>query len=89
MGTASDYTVTITATDADNDPSELTYEGSVTGLCTDIDAEVSTVNCPNAAPYTGTVIVEDPDGNVSDAAEFTFNICESSSCGESPTSCEL
>jgi len=81
-----DYTVTVTATDADTDVMDLTYTGSVTGCSptTPIDAMESTVNCPNVQPYTGTVVVMDLDGNASSSATFTIGVCETSSCDGNP-----
>ncbi len=78
-GTSSDFTVTVTATDADSDAMDLIYDGSVTGCPGDIDAATSTVTCPNAAPYGGTVVVSDGDGNDSEPVNFTIDICETSS----------
>ena len=79
LGTPGDYTVTITATDADSDPSSLEYDGSVLGCTGQIDAATSTVSCPNAAPYGGTAVVEDGDGNVSVPVEFTIEVCATDS----------
>lgn len=78
-GTSSDFTVTVTATDADSDAMDLIYDGSVTGCPGDIDDATSTVTCPNAAPYGGTVVVSDGDGNDSDPVNFTIGVCETSS----------
>lgn len=78
-GTSSDFTVTVTATDADSDAMDLIYDGSVTGCPGDIDDATSTVTCPNAAPYGGTVVVSDGDGNDSDPVNFTIRVCETSS----------
>ncbi len=78
-GTASDFTVTVTAKDAGSDPMDLVYEGSVTGCPGDIDGVTSTVNCPNAAPYGGNVVVSDADGNDSTPVSFTIDVCETSS----------
>ncbi|MDH3622951.1 MAG: hypothetical protein OES69_10925 [Myxococcales bacterium] len=87
--TASDYTVTVTATDADNDVSELTYSGSVTTCTPGITADESTINCPNNALYAGTVTVEDPQGNTA-SASFSIDVCESSSCDGNPSvACSL
>ena len=78
-GVASDYTVTVTATDPDSDPMELIYDGSVMGCSGAIDDVESTIICPNAAPYNGSVVVEDGDGNVSTRVNFTIGICDSGS----------
>ena len=89
-GTRSNYTITVTATDAENDPTELTYMGSVScSMSGPIDAIDSTVSCPNVAPYTGMVVVEDLDGNTSLNANFTFDVCETSSCADNVTACNL
>ncbi|HSN83903.1 MAG TPA: hypothetical protein VLS88_15080 [Polyangiales bacterium] len=79
IGVASDYIVTVTATDPDSDPMDLIYDGSVGGCSGQIDGAVSTISCPNAAPYNGTVVVEDGDGNVSIPVNFTIGVCETSS----------
>jgi len=68
--------VTISATDADNDP--LTYSGSVSFCTGSLNAAVSSVNCPNTGFYTGNVTVQDPDGNA-DQASFTIGPCQSGS----------
>lgn len=82
QGSASDYTVTVTATDDSTDAADLIYEGSVGGCTGDIDAPVSTINCPNAAPYNGMVVVRDAEGLASVPVNFRIGICESGS--ESP-----
>jgi len=76
-GTTGDYTVTVTAMDPDDDP--LSYSGSVLGCNGSVDMATSTISCPNAAPYGGTVVVEDDNGNVSVPVDFTVGICESGS----------
>jgi hypothetical protein len=78
-GAASGYTVTVTATDADSDPIDLIYDGSVAGCNGQIDGATSTIICPNAAPYNGSVVVEDGDGNISNPVNFTIGVCETSS----------
>lgn len=79
QGTASDYTVIVTATDADSAQMDLVYDGSVI-LCTgDINQMSSVISCPNNAPYGGTVVVSDGDGNDSAPVDFTIGVCETSS----------
>jgi len=75
----SDYIVTVTATDPDTAAGDLIYSGGVESCGGSIDAAVSTISCPNAAPYPGTVTVSDPDGNNS-AVAFTVGVCETASC---------
>ena len=77
-GSASDFTITVTVTDGDHTPAELTYAGSVTNCTGAIDSATSVINCPNFAPYPGTVTVTDPDDN-SDRATFMFGACETGS----------
>ncbi len=79
QGSASDYTVTVTASDDSTDAADLVYEGSVGGCNFDIDAPVSTINCPNAAPYNGTVVVRDAQGLASEPLNFRIGICETGS----------
>ena len=80
----SDVVVTVTATGSGT----LVYSGSVGGCDNPIDAAVSTISCPNVAPYPGTAIVTDPEGN-STTVTFQVPICESGSCAEAASSCSL
>ena len=86
-GVLSDYVVTVTATDPDTAPGDLIYTGSVLGCTGPIDAAVSTISCPNVAPYPGTAMVSDPDGNSSSPVVFTVGICETASCTTDPDTC--
>ena len=83
-GTRSDVVVTVTATGSGT----LVYSGSVSGCDNPIDAAVSTISCPNVAPYPGTAIVTDPEGN-STTVTFEVPICKSGSCAEAASSCSL
>ena len=76
IGSDSDFTITLTVEDPDTAAANLTFSGRVPNCPGMLDASVSTVNCPNLAPYIGTVTVEDPERN-SDTATFTFGPCES------------
>jgi hypothetical protein len=71
--------VTVTATDADSDPMDLIYNGSVTGCTGAIDDVTSIISCPNVRPYAGNVLVTDDDGNESAPVNFTVGVCETSS----------
>jgi len=77
--TASDYTVIVTATDADSAQMDLVYAGSVENCSGAIDAATSVIRCPNAAPYPGNVVVSDGDGNDSAPVNFTIDVCETRS----------
>jgi hypothetical protein len=70
----SDYTVTTTVTDADTAAGSLTIMGSVGGCSGTITAPTATINCPNFAPYGGTLTVSDPEGNM-DSVMFTIAPC--------------
>lgn len=78
-GVRTDYTVTVSATDSDSAASELIYSGSVSGCTGQIDAETSTLSCPNVAPYGGMASVQDADGNRSASVEFTIGVCDTGS----------
>ena len=84
---ATDYTVTITVSDPDTDPADLVFSGSVGGCTGPLDAAVSVINCPNVAPYPGTVMVTDDDGNESTPVAFDIGVCETSSCTTDPDTC--
>ena len=86
-GQRSDVVVTVTANDPDTDAGDLIYSGSVGGCDGPIDAAVSTISCPNVAPYPGTVMVTDPDGNNSTPVAFDVGICETDSCTTDPDTC--
>lgn len=77
--TASDYTVIVRATDADSDQADLVYAGSVDNCNPGIDAMTSVISCPNNAPYAGSVVVSDGDGNDSAPVNFSIGVCETSS----------
>ncbi len=73
-GIGSDVQFTIDVTDPDHPVSELTFSGQVIGCVGALDAPMSSLVCPNAAPYTGEVEVSDPDGNA-DAIELLIMPC--------------
>jgi hypothetical protein len=81
--TGSDFIVTVTATGSGS----LIYSGSVSGCTGAIDAAVSTISCPNVAPYQGTVMVTDAGGNPSTAIAFDIDVCETDSCTTDPDTC--
>ena len=86
-GQRSDVVVTVTASDPDTDAGDLIYSGSVGGCDGPINAAVSTISCPNVAPYPGTVMVSDPDGNDSPPVVFDVGICATNSCTTDPDTC--
>ena len=88
VGVESDYTITVTANDPETPAQDLTYDGSVTGCRGEIDDVTSTVVCPNAAPYAGTVVVVDDDGNSSSTVSFRIGVCDQDeSCTTEPDTC--
>lgn len=84
---ATDYTVTVTVSDSDTNPEDLVFSGSVGGCTGPLDAAVSVISCPNVAPYPGTVMVMDDDGNQSTPVAFDIGVCETSSCTTDPDTC--
>jgi hypothetical protein len=73
-GTGSDVEIVIDVTDPDNDVAELTFSGMIIGCTGEVDAATVTILCPQVAPYSGTIEVEDPDGNTDDI-EIEIDIC--------------
>lgn len=63
-GTSSNFTIAITVTDADTAAGSLIYSGSAAGCSGSVTTNPGTLNCPNLAPYTGSVTVRDPQGNM-------------------------
>jgi hypothetical protein len=86
-GVRSDVVITVIAEDSDTAEEDLIYTGSVGGCDGPINAAVSTINCPNVAPYPGTVMVADPDGNNSAPVAFTVPICADGACTTEPDTC--
>jgi hypothetical protein len=82
-GERSDVVITVTADGTGN----LVYSGDVGGCDNPIDAEVSTISCPNFASYQGSVMVTDADGNRSTPVAFDVGVCESASCTTDPDTC--
>jgi hypothetical protein len=73
-GTISDVTITVTAADPNTPLQNLSYSGTVTGCVGEITAAVSTVSCPQAASYLGTVTVSDEEAH-NDMLSFTIDVC--------------
>ena len=73
-GVASVYTIVTTATDGDTATDQLTYQGTVASCTGTINKMTSTVTCPNAASYQGSVTVKDPQGNM-DVQTFLISPC--------------
>ena len=89
-GVGSAYMITVTAEDADTPSQDLSYDGSVRGCTGEIDDVTSTVDCPNAAPYAGTVVVTDEKGNPSNTVSFTIGVCDQDqSCTTDPDTCTV
>jgi len=70
----SEVEVAVTVTDSDNTEGQLTFAGSVAGCGGQVTTNPATLTCPNAAPYSGTITVTDPDDN-SDSLGVTINPC--------------
>lgn len=72
------YTVTMNVTDPDTAADNLTYGGMILGCTGTFDVNPDTFNCPNAAPYSGTLSVTDDTG-LSDSLMITINPCANGS----------
>ena len=76
QGMASSYEVEVVPMNQDG---EVTIVGSVGGCTGDIvTTEVNELDCPNNAPYPGTVTVTDEGGGMVSVA-FTIEVCEDGS----------
>jgi hypothetical protein len=73
-GVRGNVTVTVTATDTDTPANSLTFAGSAAGCMGTISGAMSTLSCPEAAPYPTTVTVTDPEGHSAMLA-FTIPVC--------------
>jgi hypothetical protein len=90
VGARNNYNIFVFASDIDSEDLELTFDVSVPD-CSPVAnlGNVFVVNCPNTRPHSGAACAEDPDGNVSSRVEFTFQVCETGDCGESPDACDM
>ena len=86
----SNFNIFVFAVDPDSPLLELTFDVSVPS-CTQVSGgyNVFVLSCPNDGPATGVACAEDPDGNVSSRVEFTFQVCETGDCRESPDACDM
>jgi hypothetical protein len=74
-GVASDVVFTIDVGDPDDELAALTFSGLAIGCTGQFDSPMTTILCPNVAPYSAMIEVSDPDGN-SDSIDFMFSPCE-------------
>jgi hypothetical protein len=89
QGTRSSYNIFVFALDPDTPPLDLIFDVNVPD-CSPVEhfGNVFVVSCPNNAPASGVACAEDPEGNTSSRAGFTFQVCETGSCTESPDACD-
>jgi hypothetical protein len=73
-GVAGNYTINITAVDADTSADQLVFSGMVQSCTPAITSKSQTINCPNAATYQGSVTVKDPQNNM-DTQTFSISPC--------------
>lgn len=90
QGARNNYNIFVFALDLDSPLLELTFDVDVPG-CTRVANEfnVFVYSCPNDGPTTGIACAEDPDGNVSSRVGFTFQVCETGSCRQTPEACDM
>jgi hypothetical protein len=83
------FNIFVFAEDPDSPLLELTFDLDVPS-CTRVasDYNLFVLSCPNDGPATGVACAEDPDGNFSSRVGFTFQVCETGSCTQSPDACD-
>jgi hypothetical protein len=84
------YNVFVFALDPDTPPSDLVFDVDIPD-CSPVThrGNVFVVSCPNRAPHTGVACAEDPEGNTSSRAVFTFPTCLPGDCMQFPDACDL
>ena len=89
QGARNNYNVFVFALDPDTPALDLTFDVNVPD-CTPVAnrGNIFVVNCPNTRPHSGVACAEDPDGNVSFRAAFTFQVCETGDCRQTPDACD-
>lgn len=89
QGARNNYNVFVFALDPDTPALDLTFDVNVPD-CTPVAnrGNIFVVSCPNTRPHSGVACAEDPDGNVSSRAAFTFQACQSGSCRQTPNACD-
>jgi hypothetical protein len=89
QGARNSYNIFVFADDPDSNDLELIFDVDLPD-CTPVRhlGNIFAVSCPNNAPTSGVACAEDPDGNTSSRAEFTFQVCLPGDCDRPPGSCE-
>jgi hypothetical protein len=84
------YNIFVFALDPDTPPLDLIFDVNVQD-CSPVShlGNVFVVSCPNNAPTSGVACAEDPDGNTSSRAEFTFQACIPGDCRQFPDACDM
>jgi hypothetical protein len=89
-GNRNNYNIFVFASDMDSPDLELIFDVDVPD-CSPVShvGNIFVISCPNNAPHSGVACAEDPDGNTSSQAEFTFDVCIPGDCDRPPDSCDL
>jgi hypothetical protein len=89
-GARNSYNIFVFALDPDTPALDLIFDVNVPD-CSPVShlGNVFVVSCPNNAPTSGVACAEDPDGNTSSRAEFTFQPCIPGNCRQFPDSCDM
>jgi hypothetical protein len=89
-GARNNYNIFVFAVDPDTPALDLIFDVNVPD-CSPVShlGNVFVVSCPNNAPTSGVACAEDPDGNTSSRAEFTFQPCIPGNCAQTPDACDM
>jgi hypothetical protein len=88
QGARNNYNIFVFAVDPDTPALDLIFDVNVPD-CSPVAhlGNIFVVSCPNDAPHSGVACAEDPEGNTSSRAEFTFQVCQPGDCNRPPDSC--
>ncbi len=90
QGARTNYNLLVFADDPDSENLELLFDVNVPDCSLVAQrGNIFVVSCPNDAPQSGIACAEDPDGNTSSRATFTFEVCQPGSCKQTPEACDM
>lgn len=90
QGSRNSYNIVVLAGDPDTPLLDLIFDVNVPSCSRSAHVgNVFVFSCPNDGPATGVACAEDPEGNTSSRATFTFQACQPGSCEQTPDACDM